>query len=330
MKEATVNIFRKVSHVILVILSMALSINLFIQFSDQRFIQILFGAMAFSFELIKLYILMLAKENFHISSIKSDIVATIQFTVYLGLAIMSIVASLGFALVSIEEQSLSSVARTEVSNFRVDQLKNKLESNNKQIEIIQQNASNLEFSAVERNAEANRQVLEIQALNEEIVNQIEELREEKASEAEENIKLTSADMFSLLGESVNLSGKDTMFYMMLILVFFLELAIAITSGSIKKEFSINISGDSEIKIAFNYIDALFSNEKDTRLLSDKRITALTGIPIESCKKFREALQSITYKGKSLISSVPGSTKPNFSKENIKKIIRFRINNGLNF
>lgn len=320
MTEKTINNFKNISHFILVFLSILLSVNLFIQFSDFLYIQILFSLMAIALELIKLFILMKSKSYFKEGGFKNDLVGIIQFLVYLGLAFISVIASLGFTLVSIEEQSIQFESRRNISNFRIESIQNEIEFNLEQIRIIQNNARDLEFSAVERVAQANEQVRAIQEENRNLINLIEELREENIEVIEE--RLTSKDMFVLLGDLISISGKDAMFYMMLVLVILLEVAIAITSGSISKPFQLKESS----KGLMEYIDALFS-EDGKRLVPDNRIHKILNISIEDSKMFRESLQSIVYKGKPMITSRRGGTVPNFSKENMKKIVQFHIDSG---
>jgi len=321
MKEKTINRVKQVAHIILVILSMMLSINLFIQFSDKPFIQVLFGLMAGSLELIKLYLLLEAKYHFHLDGWKNEAVGVTQFGVYLGLAFISIVASLGFTLVSIEEQTLQFEERREISNFEIEALQNEIESNNRQIEIVQENATALEFSAVERNAQANEQVRSLQDRNRELIAELSELRFQREESTVEE-RLTSNDMFILLGETVNLSGRDTMFYMMLVLVILLEVAIAITSGKIEKEIKLKKSSSG----IMDYIDALFG-EDGKRLVPDNRISKKLGITEEEASMYRDTLKELTYKGKPMINARRGGTIANFGKENMKKIVQFHIDSG---
>jgi len=321
MKEKTVNRVKQVAHIILVLLSMMLSINLFIQFSDKPFIQILFGLMAGALELIKLYLLLEAKYHFTLNGWKNDLFAGVQFIIYFGLAFISVVASLGFTLVSIEEQTLQFEEVQEVSNFEINALQDEIEANNRQIEIVQENATALEFSAVERNAEANAQVRELQDRNRELIIELGQLRSERLQDTPET-RLTSNDMFILLGQTVNLSGQDTMFFMMLVLVFLLEVAIAITAGKIERDVRLKKSSSGIIE----YIDALFS-EDGKRLVPDGRISQKMGISIEEASMYRETLKNLTYKGKSMITARRGGTIANFGRENMIKIVQFHLDSG---
>lgn len=323
MTERTIFHTRQISHAILVSLSMLLSINMFIQFSDSWFIQVLFGSMAAALELIKIYILVLAKDHFSKGQIKQYLTSIIQFTVYLGLAIISIIASLGFTLVSIEEQSLRFTSKQVVSEFRINSLIDELESNKNQIKIIQENATGLEFSAVERNESANKQIADIQLKNRKLITEIENLQKSKTSKEEETVKLTSSDMFVLLGRTVNLEGHQAMFYMMLILVVLLEIAIAITTGTITKDKIDPILKKSISLI--DYINLMFA--EDGKIKSNKNIAKEANISIEEAKAFRTLLRKTTYKNKPLITVRGRKVINNFKKDNLIKIIQFYLDTG---
>lgn len=315
MKEKTIHVFKNVSHIILIIISVALSVNLFIQFSNYWYIKILLGAMAISLETIKIYILLTAKYKISLKTKFDIFIGSIEFLVFLALAIVSMIASLGFTFVSIEEQSLQFVKTQQSSNFQIDMLIREIESNNRQIEIIQENASGLEFSAVERGAEANRQVLEIQEKNRILIQEVEQFREQRQ---QEDPRLSSVEMFNLLGDSIGISGRQTMLYMMFALVFLLELALAITSGNIKPD---NIFREHRFEVNA-YIDALL-DVNGKRLNNDETISNKTGIPINNCKRYRELLLKSHYNNIPLIESGRGGTKANFTPSQIKKIIQLQ-------
>lgn len=323
MKERTIHRFKNLSHIILVVISMMLSINLFIQFSNSFLVKILLGFTAFALELLKVYLLIEAKFHFRIKEKLSKLKASVETFVYLGLALSSIVASLGFTLLSIEEQSLQFSIAQSASNFEIDQLITQIEANNKQIEIIQENATGLEFSAVERNAEANRQIAEIQEKNKELISKVQELRDEKQLSIEEQGNLTSVDMFNLLGALVDKSGQDAMFFLMFTIVFMLEIAIALTCGEIIIEDPLR---ENRYEL-MAYIDSLF-NVKGKRLNSDDTIQKETGIALNNCKRYRDLLLKTHYNNIPLIESNRGGTTGNFTKDITKKIIALQSNSTI--
>lgn len=260
---------------------------------------------------------MMSKQRFTYKTKFDSVVGSLEFSVYFGLAVVSIIASLGFTFVSIEEQSLQFVKVQEASNFEINQLVKEVEANNQQIRIIQENASNLDFSAVERNAEANKQIAEIQERNRSLIKDIEALR---STGTQEQARLTSADMFELLGNPVGLTGKQTMLYMMFALVLLLEIALAITSGSIVSD---NILKENKYEINA-YIDELF-NVKGRRLKTDDKISEITKIPISNCKRYRDLLLNSHYNNIPLIETGKGGTKGNFTASQIQKIVAMQSN-----
>lgn len=323
MKEKTMTSIRLTAFIILAILSGLLSINLFVQFSDIIIIQAMFALLAGALEMIKLYLLISAKDYFRRKGWKNEISAVLQFSVYSGLAIISIVASVGFTLVSIEEQSLQFEARQEVSQFRVGSYQSEIEDNRQQIRIIQANASDLAFDAVERNQLANAQVRELQERNRELVNQIEDLRSQYVQEENER-QLTSGQMFVLLGETIGLDGRTTMFYMMLMLVILLEISIAITAGNIKH----NLVLKEDRYNLMAYIDALMDiGEGKIRLNSNKVVSQRTGLPLEECERYKKLLQETTYNGKPMVVTVQGASRAGYPKDKVKRILEFKLNLG---
>lgn len=321
MKENSMNRIRQIAFWILASLSAVLSVNLFIQFSDVWYIQIMFGLMGMALEMIKLYLLVLAKDHFMKGGMKNELTAVLQGSVYVGLAVISIVASVGFTLVSIEEQTMQFEQRQQVSNFRIDSIEQEIEDNRNQIRIIQENASGLEYDAVERGDSANKQVRELQEANRELVDRIEELRSASA-EIDNERQLTSGEMFVLLGQAVGLDGHDTMFYMMLMLVALLEISIAITAGNIQHHLV--VKEDRYNLMA--YIDALMDiGEGKVRLNSDKIVAEKTGLPLDECRRYKEMLQTTTYNGKPMVVTVQGASRAGYPKDKVKRILEFKLN-----
>lgn len=317
MREKTVRIFKLVSHFILVGLSMGLSINLFIQFSDATLIKVLFALMATSLELIKLYLLILSKYNF------SDIVrkrfkAIIEFTIYFSLAAISAVASLGFTLVSIQEQSFQATSQNYEQEFQVTSIEREIDSIDQQIDSKLRQQSELPFDYITASERLTDQIEDLRTQRKELVTELDQILQQRDTTRE----TVSQDMFTLLGEIVNLNGRDTMFYMMIFLVILLEISIALTSGDLKKEVQLTQNKDQIVK----YIEGLFDTNTN-RLNSDDKVSRATGISLSECHRYKKILSNITWKGSSLITSGRGGTFATFSKENTIKIVMFHIHSG---
>lgn len=318
MKQKTILKIKNVAFITLAIISMILSGNLFIQFSNYLPIKVILSFLSTALEMIKLYLLIECK--FHIKA-KERLIkfkGVVEGFVYFGLAIASLIASLGFVLLSIEEQSLQFEEQRQVSFFKIEMLVNEIEANNRQIQIIQENTRDLAYNAVERNAEANIQIKVIQEKNRELIDEVELIRSKQSQGNESQAKMTSADMFSLLGRSVGMKGVDVMFYLMLVIVVMLEVALAITSSSIEKDKTLQ---DYKFEL-LAYIDALFSGRGQS-LLEDTVITNRTGIKLKQCKIYREMLCDMFYNNIPLLESKGSKTNANFTKEQMKKIVKLR-------
>lgn len=466
MTEKRILTTKKVSHWILFVLCMLLSINLFVQFSNQLWQQILFALLAFAFELMKLYVLILAKDKFsqfvdHIKKKLKDKISLVlmgfsQFVIYLGFALISILASIGFTLTNIQEQTfIASTDNEKIVTIEIEmkQLDRKIELIEKQIETKTEQMTSIESSRGTQSSGFTGQIdalmqeqnqlfrrrkelinkrstlqnektiaiekIEIKETEDQTKEERKELREQRIQEvsqkydqdltvvnsqiqeidkaiyqveaqikdknsqmgnldssfdqmdtlafqiddltqeqidllgrrgelvkekqeAAKDIKTEASDIFSLLGSKVGLSGEDTMLYMLLVLVFLLEVSIALTSDKlerIKPIKDLQVKGDinfkeveskiqdpakplvhKKVKI-WDYIEELY-NTTDGYLKSDEEISEKLGVSLSSCRTYRKALSSMKWKGRVLISN----NKANFNKEILKKIIRLHIEN----
>jgi hypothetical protein len=325
LSKALLRFSKVTAHLILVILSIFLSVNLFIQFSNRLFVQILFGSMAVALEAIKVYLLILSKTEWMVEGKRLFVVP--KFIVYVGLAGISLLASVGFTLVSIEEQSQESVVGSQYVDRRIDLLEAEYQSNMAQIEIIQSNAKDLDYAAVERSEIASEQVRVLQSANRDIMDEIQGFYEEKYRE--ETIDISSNDMFTLLGETIDIDGIDMRFYLMLFFVLFLEVSIAITAETVKPDDEANealVDNSDEISTKrvdieslYGYIEEYIDGFEEGRM--DEDVSKETGIPVEECIRYREKLQSIHYKGRPMIDE---KGRLSYRKENVKKIVQFHF------
>lgn len=316
MRERTVSYLRVSSHIILVSLSIGLSVNLFVRFSEELYIQGLFALMALAMEMMKLFMLILAKADFMDESRKKTLAAISRIGVYLALAGISGIASLGFTLVSIQDQNIAS--QTDISSIERESIQTEIERLDDQIDTNIQRYEDLPSDWITHSEEYLNRVESLRSQREE---RMEELRE--LQNTTDDISSTQ-DMFVLLGSILDLDGESTMFYMMLLLVILLEISIALTTGTLKRDHPV-LEKESNANF-LTYIDALLEGcEEWGRLNSDSVVSKNTDIPLEECKAYKDKLKSITYKGVPLLSSSKGATKPNFSKENLKKIATFHFN-----
>lgn len=319
MEQKIINKGKWIANLVLFSISAMLSVNLFINFSKTLWIQGLLGAMALSIETVKLYSFILAKASFKefLSRpafwSKSWIAGIFQFIFYLVLTLISIVASLGFIRVEIEGQSFQ--ART--LNIDQDVIMADLKLIDREINNKLRQQEELGGDYVTASGKLTDQIKNIRAQREELL-----LKLKTAQQTNEH-KVVSSDMFFLLGDLINWSEKQTMFWLMLMLSILLEVCIAVTSGTVVQRKFQSIGKENRSKL-ISYINYLVG--EGARLNSDQYISKETQIPPHECYRYRKLLNSISFRGKNLIDIRQGGSKANYSKENIIKIVMFHLDN----
>lgn len=335
MKERTIQHFRRVAFIILFTISNFLTINLFIQFTENVFFKVIWGSLAFALEIIKAYLFLETKKKFKdtythknpkkLGQAMNYMGAVMMFTIYFGLASVSAVASMGFTLTTIQEQSFTaSVQNATVDSvqFQVEQKLKDIDDINRQIEsaLTRQEGKGADWQSLsERGNE------ELSGLREEkdiLTKEIEALYERQAEAKEESYTIDSMDVFTLMGSKVDLSGADTMLYIMMVLIILLEVCLAMTAGEIKGD-NTDMVERTRTNNLLRYIDSLLAI-KGVRLKSDKRISSDTGIPLVECQRYREILQNIKHNGVPLITTVRGGSRANFSQREMHMIVVNRM------
>jgi len=303
-------------------ISTILTVLLFIQFSNKPIIQCVWGIFAISIETVKIFLIIETK--FHWVQNKK-VIATFMGIVYLTLAFVSISASLNFTLLSIQNQSFTS----NQQNNNVFAYDEQIAEIDKDIEIYNQMIADKLKKAEEAPSlyvSAGRTIAdELRSFREEKQNLVDkktELLNEKA-EASKTMVVTSIDSFTLMGERIGMTGEQVMFYLMALLVFVLEVVLVITSGEIEGKVKIS---ESRTKLT-KYIKALM-DVNGIRLNSDKKISEITGLSIQECKRFKLLLQEWQYNDTPLLRSGRGGTKANFSQKNLIQIVNARTKFGM--
>jgi len=325
MKEKTVFKLRRVTYLLLVLISTLFTCSLFEQLAVGTFNKAIMVTFGFALEIIKLYLFLLVKSHY---KDKEKVMTIALFIVYLGLAFISGLATLGFAMSNIEEQSYTAEAQNlsitdlenQVKNYDFLILKVEAGLNSSIAEQEKMNGMNKAFySGQEKMKE--QQVLEMEnyksLLRErsDLVSQIQTL-------SIDEVEVSSAHTFELIGTLFRVRGKpmtgqDTILMIFVLLVVFLELCICLTSENIEKPISLKYSS-TELN---QYVDSLMQNGKAKKLISDWKISEQTGISLETCKRYRFMMLHRKVSNKSLIVSVRGGSKANFSYEMMKKIIQ---------
>lgn len=306
MKDKSMNLFKQVANIIFFFISIILSVYLFVHFGKNLWEKLIWGTTAVGIELFKNYTLIVVKGQLRHKQWGSFIAYSIA---YLGVTIVSIIASLGFSLLTIQGQSFaSSIDNMSLNNYMNDIASLDLEINAK---IKQQEMMPEGYATA-----SNRLSEGISKLREEKANLLLKINELN----NQPVEVAGMDMFSLLGSLMfKRTGEEVLFILMLIASISIEVCLALTSGDVERKMI--IPQDTRI---FKYIEALMSTDA-SRLLPDHKIGPAIDLPIPECRKYRRMLADMQYAGKPLIEMGKGGTKANFTKENIIKIVRFQLN-----
>ena len=316
-------------------LSMVFSVLLFWSAGSNIFGKTMLGCSAVLMELIKVAMLKRFKTELnHANIARKDpemkmgkplpryISATGKGIIFVGLTLVSVVASIAFSRAEIERQY--SVATTE--SYEMDSLLLQKESIQASItrketlsdEIIADRSElgtyyftrRDEYDALLATTEAEIVALyaEMDTINVEIV-------------ALQAVTETAAlDVFALLGEMVGMTAAQVLGVLLAIMTVSLELGIFVTTETGEK--TINIKENKE---NFDiYLEALTDiKDGNKRLHADSKVAAATGLPLSVCKNFKNAMLSMSYQGRALIEVVDGSTNlgEGWSKDSVRKIVR---------
>lgn len=210
---------KTISFIVLSVISISLSVYLFLQFSGHPVEQILFGALAVAFEGSKLYALV----DGHGDWVKRKyIAASGKIAMYVLLAALSIIASYGFSLGALQRAELD--PETERSSRREQQLESQIEEVNEQIEIFQEQRTDLPEGWVTASQRLQESIGEL-------VDQRTDLYDELNAIEPPDFDL-AGNAFILIGESIDMDGERVMFLLLIILAISIELCIIFTSPSV--------------------------------------------------------------------------------------------------
>jgi hypothetical protein len=313
------NIYKKISHAIFFIISMFFTIAIFLQFSEILYKDILFVGLAVAIELLKNYLIKKLKTK----ESRKNIFSMIGFILtYLSTAIISGICSYGTIKITLEEQSFYSKnmnKNTEIIHDNLEVIDN----------VLLSLTESLDASAIEKQKMANKEdpyysgqnkISEEQSNSLNSVKEFIQMRSELATTLnEENVEVVSSgeDVFTLIGGDFNISGEKTLFYIFISLIFILEGALLATTDGFSHKKDEEIA-ESEIDKALLYVNNL-EKENSVVLNSDDKISNITGISKQECKRYRELLKNtLKWRGKYLIND---HNRLNFNMATIKNVIK---------
>ncbi len=324
----------------------------------------LFAGMAIGYESLKLYLLMETKRLISQSNKFLDRKwwsSTITGIVYVGLAIVSLIAASGFVLVVLNERSENITIANEqlevyqeeilhgesleLSKLRLEKnsITNRIQNNSSEINSLDSRRNKIpdDFSTNYKYLSSN--ISDLQDRNEALENTLldldtrilelsrleKEINESKyAKEKLETPKIDTLVVFDYLAKAIG--SKITGFWIMTVLLYalmlLLEVAIFITSGNLVEDEKKNL--EDELKKEYvnkgnyvRYAESLFP-ENGVRLRTSTDIAKDTGLPLEECEEIRSNLLTWEFDKKPIMISRQGGTRANFSKENFIRIVKF--------
>ncbi len=211
---------KAISFIVLSMISISLSVYLFLQFSGHPVEQILFGALAVAFEGSKLYALV----DGHVDWVKRKYLPSFtKIVMYVLLAALSVIASYGFSLGALQRANLDpEVTRT---TRREQQIEHQIEEINQQIQIFQDQRAELPEGWVTASQRLQESISELVERRTDLYDQLNEIEPPDFDLA--------GNAFVLIGESIGMSGEQVMFILLIILAISIELCIIFTSPSVK-------------------------------------------------------------------------------------------------
>lgn len=219
-RTPVLTIVKYVSFAVLSIISISLSVYLFLQFSPDPVESVLFGALAIAFEGTKLYALVDGHKEW---ANKRFLPAVTKISMYVILAFLSVVASYGFSLGALQRAELD--PETTAANQKEERIERQIDDLTEQIQVNVERYEELPADWV--------------TASEQYVNRAEELREERRELEEELDEIepqefdVASNMFVMIGASIGMEGDEVMFYLLIILAVAIELNIIFTSPDIR-------------------------------------------------------------------------------------------------
>lgn len=208
-------------------ISCLLVISLLTQLTDALYIQIIYIFLAVALDLVRMYVVGLAKAIWPTNWIKSIGL----WLVYLAHASIIIIASIGFSLAAINAKTES----IKTYNLERSTIIDDVEINKREIKRLE--ASREKLSEVEwKFKEITGRIDALQRTDRELLSKLENYKEVK-TDVDQNV-------FDVLGSIVKVSGTAVKLYILFILSFLLELSLILTSWDVKVNQNVS---DNETK-----------------------------------------------------------------------------------
>jgi hypothetical protein len=220
-RPSVMSVIKTISFVILVTISFSVTMYLFIQFSDKIIEKVFFGCLAFAVEGSKIFALVSGMSMFTLKKYGSF---AVRITIYGFLAILSILASYGFTLSSIQGTQ-DIVATSEYTNTA---LKDRIAEIDKQAAILEKRQADMPSDFVTASNQITKQLNQLASERADLVRQI------VATPVKKEV---AKSVFQLIAESLGMTSKRFEFLLLILLSIMVETCVVFTSPKAVHEFT---------------------------------------------------------------------------------------------
>jgi hypothetical protein len=228
---------------------------------------------------------------------------------YICACAISMLGSLAFALHSFQGQDVNATLQSTVVNSQVSGL-GQIDA---QITTALDEKNKVPTDYLKRQRELDATLKDLNAQKKDLLATTRQV-------TKNDVAVSTYQVFDQLGAKINKTGKETLFYIVIFMVVFIELFMAtLTAAPIEKKRDVK-----EFKEVLNtYLEALFDiREGKVRLNNDEKISALTSLSSSEIRKCRQFILSQSYKGVPLLQGGRGAVKASYTKDATQKICNF--------
>jgi hypothetical protein len=231
---------------LLTVVSMYLSINMFISLGADIPGKVILALVALGLESTKVFSLLRVEYVMHLAhKTRREFIGALapSLAVYLLLAALSIVASIGFTQVTVDRQVETSravfISASEDFSFEIKSREQTLSAVDSQLAALTNQMQNLGTSNpdyVSSNLRISSAINELQAARTVVISEIEALRRQQRTANTDALLSTQQNvygMFLLMGNAIGLDEKQVMLYLLLLVSVLIEVSMVYTSPALK-------------------------------------------------------------------------------------------------
>ena len=217
MKTNIISVIKNISFVVLTTISLAVTVYLFTQLSGNPLEQFIFGCLAFAIEGTKIFSLVTGFQNLVAKKYAGFIV---RMLVYVFLASLSIFASYGFSLSTVQG-TVEVIARTDTVVADYDK---QIAQIDQQIETTLKKQADTPYGWIGLHQTLRDDLERLRKEREDLSK-----RKEDEQKKTETVSTAAKNVFDLIGDNFGIEPKRVKFTMLLLLAFMVEVCIVFTS-----------------------------------------------------------------------------------------------------